>query len=390
VTYPSRGSLCAAGYHPLSAMVWRTSRGSTVPTHHYWTDDVLGYKGAGTGSCSAEYTTGNACPADQPMRVCARTNMDPEGNRCNWFDCSFDSGGNTPNEFFGGCAGNATAGTLCVPNSGCADGSTEQTFTRGMVGCAGRATYANAAQLCTAGYALGTESEWLRFRIGGVPAHNYWVALPSTHFSGSGAACVATNNAADPSCPADSPMRVCTPSGVDAEGNRCNWVNCDSSSPESSETNEYLGGCWGNTSAGAICVPYKICADGTVEQQWNRHMIGCAGSVSWGNRNSLCGPRQVAIPAGMWPSLATRRAPTHNYWTSQQLLFSGFGSGSCSVSSSVGASCGMDDAMHICTPSGLDPEGNTCAWTHCGLDTTADQLFGGCGATAGTLCLTGP
>jgi hypothetical protein len=390
VTYPNRKSLCAAGYHPLSAMVWRTSRGSTVPTHHYWTDDVLGFKGSGTGSCSAEYISGSACPANEPMRVCARTNMDPEGNRCNWFDCSFDSGGNTPNEFFGGCAGNATAGTLCVPDSGCADGSVEQTFTRGMVGCAGTATFANAAQLCTAGYTLGYESDWLRYRIGAVPTHNYWVASPSTHFSGSAAACVATTNASDPACPASSPMRVCVPSGLDPEGNRCNWTNCDSSSGYSTEANEHLGGCWGNTTAGAVCIPNKMCADGTMEQQWNRHLIGCAGNVSWGNRESLCGPRQVAIPASMWPSLAVKRPPTHNYWTSQQLLYTGSGSGSCSVSSSSGFSCGMDSAMHICTPSGTDPEGNVCNWTHCGLNTTADQFFGGCSATAGTLCMTGP
>jgi len=390
VTYPNRDSLCGPGYHPLSAMVWRTSRGGTVPTHHYWTDDILGYSGVGTGSCSAEYTRGTACPADQPMRVCARTNRDPEGNRCNWFDCAFDSGRNTPNEYFGGCAGNATAGTLCVPDVGCADGSIEQIFTHGMLGCAGKVTYGNAAQLCTAGYVLGYDSDWLRYRIGAVPTHNYWVATPPTHYRGSAVACVATSNSTDPSCPAGSPMRICKPGGVDPEGNVCNWRNCDSSSIYSTEANEHFGGCRGNTTAGAICVPQMMCADGTMEQQWDRHMIGCAGAVSWGNRDSLCGPRQTAIPSNLWPSLAARRAPTHNYWTGQHLLFSGRGSGSCSVSIGAGASCGMDDAMHICTPGGSDPEGNTCAWTHCGLDTTADQLFGGCGATAGTLCMTGP
>lgn len=391
VTYPNRASLCAAGYHPLSAMVWRTSRGSTVPTHHYWTNDVLGYKGSGTGSCSAEYTSGSACPADQPMRVCARTNLDPEGNRCNWFDCSFDSGSTTPNEYFGGCSGNTTAGTLCVPDSGCADGSVEQSFPRGMVGCAGKVTFANAQQLCTAGYVVGYESDWLRYRLSATPTHNYWVASPPTHYSGSAAACVATTNTADPACPADSPMRVCVPGGSDPDGNVCNWSNCDSSSLYSTTTNEYLGGCWGNTTAGALCVPYKMCADGTMEQQWNRHIIGCAGSVSWGNRDSLCGPRQIAIPSSMWPGLRAALSPKHNYWTGDRLLYSGSGSGNCSVSTSVGSSCGMDNAMHVCTPGGNDAEGNHCNWTHCGLDTTTpDQLLGGCGASAGTICMTGP
>lgn len=391
VSYPSRASLCAAGYHPLSAMVWQTSRGPTVPTHHYWTNDPLRYKGTGTGSCSAEYRSGSACPVDQPMRVCARTNTDPEGNRCNWFDCGFDSGSTTPNEYFGGCAGNATAGTLCVPDSGCADGSVEQAFPRGMVGCAGKVTYANAAQLCTAGYVLGYDSDWLRYRTGAAPTHDYWVANPPTHYSGSAAACVATTTASDPACPVDSPMRVCTPGLSDPEGNVCTWRNCDSSSSYSTESNEYLGGCWGNPTAGALCVPYKMCADGTMEQQWNRHFIGCAGTVSWGNRDSLCGPRQVALPAGLWPGMGSSLPPTHNYWTNDHLLYSGLGSGNCAASTTSGNSCGMDDAMHVCTPGGSDAEGNHCVWTHCGLNaTTPDQFLGGCGATAGTVCMTGP
>ena len=47
--------------------------------------------------------------------------------------------------------------------------------------------------------------------------------------------------------------------------------------------------------------------------------------------------------------------------------------------------------MHICTASGTDPEGNHCNWTHCGWELNSpDQFFGGCGGTAGTLCMTGP
>jgi hypothetical protein len=51
----------------------------------------------------------------------------------------------------------------------------------------------------------------------------------------------------------------------------------------------------------------------------------------------------------------------------------------------------MDNPMHICTAGGNDDEGNHCNWTHCGLNaTTPDQFLGGCGATAGTVCMTGP
>jgi len=390
VTYPNRASLCAAGYHPLPAMVWRTSRGTTVPTHHYWTEDVLNYTGTGTGMCGAVYpATGTACPTDDPMRVCASTVIDPEGNHCNWFNCSVDSSGT--NDYMGGCSGNHTAGTLCVPDSGCADGSVEQAFPRGMVGCAGSVTLANAASLCTAGYILGYDSDWLRYRNGMAPTHNYWTATPPTHYSGSSSACVATTNASDPACPADSPMRICAPGGTDPEGNHCNWYNCDDASGYSTTTNEYFGGCIGNTTAGALCVPNKMCADGTMEQQWGRFFIGCAGNVGWGNRESLCGPREIAVDSSTWTSIRGSVAPTHNYWTSQALLYSGTGSSHCSVSTSTGASCGMDNPMHICTAGGTDPEGNACVWTHCGLNAqTPDQFFGGCGATAGVVCVTGP
>jgi hypothetical protein len=391
VTYPNRDSLCGAGYHPLAAMTWRTSRGPTLPTHHYWTDDVLNYSGTGSGMCSAEYASrASACPANEPMRVCASTPVDPEGNRCNWFNCSFDSGSTTPNEYFGGCEGNTTAGTLCVPDSGCADGSVEQTFTRGMVGCAGSVTLANASTLCTAGYVLGYDTDWLRYRNGAAPTHNYWTATPPQYYSGSSLACVATHSASS-ACPANSPMRICVSDGLDPEGNRCNWSNCDHASGYSTAANEYFGGCVGNTTAGALCVPYKMCADGTMEQQWNRHVIGCAGSVGWGNRESLCGPRQFALSASLWTSTKGSLIPTHNYWTNDHLRWAGTGSNACRASTTSGTSCGMDNPMHICTSNGVDAEGNQCNWTHCGLNTNSpDQFLGGCGSTAGTVCMTGP
>jgi hypothetical protein len=390
VTFPKRATLCAAGYHPLNAMTWHTARGTTVPTHHYWTNDVLSYTGLGTGNCAAEYTRGTACPADQPMHVCASTTTDPEGNRCNWFNCSFDSNGTTPNHYFGGCAGNSTAGTLCVPDSGCVDGSVEQTFTRGMVGCAGSVTLANAASLCTAGYTLAYDSDWIRYRAGAAPTHNYWTATPPQHYSGTPSACVATHNAADPTCPADTPMRVCVPGGTDPEGNRCNWSNCDHTTLDPMQ-NAHFGGCVGNTTAGALCVPSRGCADGTIDQQWSRFFIGCAGSVSFADRESLCGPRELAVTATQWVNVRAGLAPTHNYWTRDQLLYSGLGSGNCAVSTASGFSCGADQAMHICTSTGSDPEGNTCNWTRCGLNTTSpNQFFGGCGPTAGVVCMTGP
>lgn len=391
VTYPNRATLCAPGFHVLNAMIWKTSRGATVPTHHYWTNEPLVFKGTGTGACSAEYAGGFSCPADQPMRVCASTTTDPEGNQCNWYNCAFDSGSNSPNDYMGGCAGNATAGTLCVPDSGCADGTVEQTFTRGMVGCAGFVAYANAESLCSAGYKLAYDSDWLRYRAGAAPTHNYWTASPPTHYRGSSSSCVASHAAADPACPADTPMRVCVPGGNDPDGNHCNWSNCDNDDFYSTTTNEYFGGCIGNTTAGALCVPYRMCADGTIDQQWNRFYIGCAGSVTFPDRDSLCGPRQIAISSSLWGSTPRTPAPTHNYWTSDALKYSGTGPFNCAVSTTSGFNCPTNQPMHLCTASGDDPEGNHCNWSHCGLNATMpDALFGGCGATAGTVCMTGP
>src|SRR5206468_1825855 len=151
VTWANRATLCAPGFDVASAKVWNWSHGAVAPMHHYWTNDNLHFAGMGSGNCSAEYGAGTACTEGQPMRVCASTNTDPEGNHCGWVKCGLH--GTTP-DYFGGCNGdNVTAGSLCVAH-GCADGTIEQTFTKGMIGCAGKVTNASALQLCAAGYIL--------------------------------------------------------------------------------------------------------------------------------------------------------------------------------------------------------------------------------------------
>ena len=89
-----------------------------------------------------------------------------------------------PDQFFGGCVGNTTAGALCIMG-GCADGSIEQTFAGGMVGCASIETYANRATLCGPGYRVATAAEWVALRNGIAPTHNYWTNDP-LKYSGSG------------------------------------------------------------------------------------------------------------------------------------------------------------------------------------------------------------
>src|SRR5258707_8965865 len=55
----------------------------------------------------------------------------------------------------------------------CADGTQEQVFSGGMVGCAGAATYANRNSLCAPGYRTVTAAEWTALRGSIAPSHHY-------------------------------------------------------------------------------------------------------------------------------------------------------------------------------------------------------------------------
>jgi hypothetical protein len=122
-TYASRANLCGPTYRPATAAEWVALFHGTAPTHNYWTNDDLFYNGNGPSNCFVSTTTGNDCGI-APMRVCTSAGTDPEGNACNWQHCGLNA--TAPDGFFGGCIGNTNAGSLCVPNTGCADGSTEQ------------------------------------------------------------------------------------------------------------------------------------------------------------------------------------------------------------------------------------------------------------------------
>jgi hypothetical protein len=113
VTWAQRDSLCAPGSIACSASQWHDfqTQWGGAPAHNYWTSDNLRYSGSGSNACSVSPTVGTLCPSGQPMRVCTASGSDPEGNFCNWSNCGY--GTVAPNEFFGGCAGNTTAGTLC-------------------------------------------------------------------------------------------------------------------------------------------------------------------------------------------------------------------------------------------------------------------------------------
>lgn len=110
VSFADRGSLCAPGYAPCGASQWHDFRDGGTPHYNYWTDTPLRYGGS-AGSCWVDESSGFSCPGSTPMRVCTAGGADPLGNACNWSQCSYDGG----SDYFGGCVGNTTAGTLCCP-----------------------------------------------------------------------------------------------------------------------------------------------------------------------------------------------------------------------------------------------------------------------------------
>lgn len=122
VAFADRDTLCSDGWTPCSAVQWRTGRGGDVPSYDYWTNDSLRYDsetcgGFGGGcvpsetGCFVDEISGTDCGEDTPMRVCTPDGDDPLGNQCNWTNCGYRM--HAPNHYFGGCAGNNTAGTLC-------------------------------------------------------------------------------------------------------------------------------------------------------------------------------------------------------------------------------------------------------------------------------------
>ena len=353
VTWDERRSLCGGGYRPVTAAEWAVNA-LGGPTHHYWTDDNLHVDGGGSGSCWVSLTSGFDCGAGTPMRVCMSALTDPEGNRCNWQDCGLESA--VPNRFFGGCSGNTTAGTLCIPTA-CADGTVDETFTGGLAGCAGSVTWDNRRALCGGGYRPATATEWAA--LGGVaPQHNYWTDDP-LQWSGAGpSACTVSLTTGSPCWP-DAPMLVCTASGgPDPEGNGpCTWTDCglDANTPS-----KFFGGCPQNRMAGTLCVP-EGCADATAEQVFPGGMVGCAGTASGpSTAASLCAPGYRLVDNGEYAAIAHPEIrnsftiwPNRAYWTqtTQKCPFDG-----CSVTTG-GALCVPQRGCADGTAEQVMPEG---------------------------------
>ena len=113
VNWKDRDTLCATGMTPCTPQQWNLRRGTMAPTYNYWTDADLHWYGS-SRSCAAVDNNGGSCETfssktEDPMHVCASAN-DGAGNHCLWTGCGFNT---LQNQYFGGCQGNHTAGTLC-------------------------------------------------------------------------------------------------------------------------------------------------------------------------------------------------------------------------------------------------------------------------------------
>jgi hypothetical protein len=142
-----------------------------------------------------------------------------------------------------------TLGTCGAPVSGCKDGSDDQVFAKGMVGCSGKVRWTERRSLCAAKYRVCRATEWVDRRAGKKPTYNYWTD-DELHYGGGETSCYASVSKGKP-CYTNEPMRVCA-GHHDPLGNLCNWINCGH---DSSKPNQYFGGCMKNPTAGSLCCP---------------------------------------------------------------------------------------------------------------------------------------
>ena len=195
-------------------------------------------------------------------------------------------------------------------------------------------------------------------------------------------------------------MRVCG-SANDQQQNACNWTGCGYQTSSVNGTgSEYFGGCSGDLTAGAMCCRTAASAcspDASASQQFAPGVVGCAGKVTWDQRNNLCGAGCSACPATQFAQYFAGTRPRYDYWTNDNLTYGGTAN-ACGAYTTGGTSCGSNDPMRICVPgTTTDPLGNVCNWHDCGLNgipsvgsgpTIPDDYFGGCSndLTAGTAC----
>ena len=118
---PCADKLAARGARsqPRSSGCRLPGHGNVKPRFNYWIEDDLQLtSGTASGSCAVNKLMNpmNEPCAGQPMHICVPSAnggrvTDPVGGTCDLHDCGFET--IMPNNYFGGCTTNRTAGTLC-------------------------------------------------------------------------------------------------------------------------------------------------------------------------------------------------------------------------------------------------------------------------------------
>lgn len=182
---------------------------------------------------------------------------------------------------------------------------------------------------------------------------------------------------------------LCCPKTHDKCGGACadlqnNPKNCGTCGKtcKASETCK-AGACKGTTTS--------PCADSSVEQTFNKGMVGCAGKEEWSKRATLCGTGYRVCKAAEWVDRRGNKTPSYNYWTNEELRYGGYGTGYCYATETGGKKCNSGTPMRVCVNSnwGYDSLGNHCSWYRCGYKkTNPNHYFGGCNGnkTAGAIC----
>src|SRR5690348_2934756 len=92
------------------------------------------------------------------------------------------------------------------------------------------------------------------------------------------------------------------------------------------------GGCMGGSAAAAVepvaseeatGLTAAGCASGANTQVFGHGVVGCAGSVTWANRGTLCAAGWRPVTAAQWEGARAGQAPTSDYCTADWLKYSG-------------------------------------------------------------------
>jgi hypothetical protein len=92
------------------------------------------------------------------------------------------------------------------------------------------------------------------------------------------------------------------------------------------------------------------CVGAVAEQSFGATMSGCAGTVAFEQRETLCAPGYHVCSAQEWVDRRNGQEPSYHYWTNDNLHYNG-SSSSCWVSLAGGNDCGSTP-MRVCAPSG--------------------------------------